>query len=150
MNITDFLPVLNRLNNTDTPMKSFLNDSIGVFFELYEDSVDDLKEFVFIQLAEGFYLDLYGRDYNVPRLVDETDEHYRNRLIALSSKHSTYNALYFAFDTQLLTYNEDADDMMLLSDNHYLNTKYFVDCDDSTFEVIRRNYPMDTIVKWVD
>lgn len=148
MNVTDFLPEKNRLNSTDTLMTGFLNGTIGEFFGRFDEYIDDLNEFSFIQLAEGFFLDLYGRDYDVPRLIGETDEHYRNRLIALSSKHSTYNALYDAFDVQLLTYDDDADDMMLLSDNHYLNTKYFVDCDDSTFEVIKRNYPMGTIVRW--
>ena len=141
MNITDYLPAANTLNSTDTPLKDFLNDTIGYFFTVFADTVDDFNSTLFIQNSTGLYLDLYGRDFNVPRLVDESDEHYRKRLITISSKHFTLNTLYDEYDLQLLTYNSSYDpDSMLVSDNHFLNNVYMVECDDATWDTIQRKY----------
>ncbi len=141
MNITDYLPALNTLNSTDTPLKGLLNDTIGAFFDNFNASIDEFNYNLFIQNSTGFYLDLYGRDYNVPRLVDESDEHYRKRLITISSKHFTLNTLYDEYDLQLLTYNSSYNkDTMLVSDNHFLNNTYMVDCDDTTWNTIQRKY----------
>lgn len=141
MNITDFLPSKNALNATDTPLKGLLNDTIGHFFELFENTTEDINNNLFIQNCTGRYLDLFGVDYNVPRLVDETDEHYRNRLITISSKHFTVNTLYNEFDSQLLTYKDGVvTGNTLLSDNHYVNNEYFVECDDVTWDTINQKY----------
>lgn len=141
MIITDFLPSKNALNSTDTPFKDFLNGTIGEFFELFENTTEEINDALFLQQSYGEYLDLFGRDYNVPRLVDETDEHYRNRLITISSKHFTVNTLYNEFDSQLLTYKDGVvTGNTLLSDNHYVNNEYFVECDDVTWDTINQKY----------
>lgn len=141
MNITDFLPSKNALNSTDTPLKGLLNDTLGYFFELFENTTEDINDNLFIQNCTGGYLDLFGKDYNIPRLVDESDEHYRNRLITINSKHFTVNTLYNEFDLQLLTYKDGVvTGNTLLSDNHYVNNEYFVECDDVTWNTINQKY----------
>ena len=141
MIITDFLARNNLLNTTDTPLKSFLNDTIGYFLELFEENTYSMNDNLFIQNATGEYLDLFGKDYNVSRLVDETDEHYRNRLITIASKHFTVNTLYNEFDSQLLSFKEGVvTGNTLLSDNHFVNNEYFIRCDDVTWNTIKKKY----------
>lgn len=141
MNITDYLPLLNNLNNEGNILTSFINDTIGMFLEKYEDTIGDFNYEIFIQNATGIYLDLYGKDYNVPRLVDETDEHYRKRLITIQSKRFTANTIYNEYDLQLLTYTDPTvTGNTLLSDNHFLNNKYYIECDDIVWETLIRKY----------
>ena len=139
MIITDSLPQNSKLNQEDNPFTDLINGTIGTFFELFEDEINTMNEELFIQESSK-YLDLFGRDYDIPRKEGETDEHYRTRLITLITKHFTINTLYYGYDAQLITYNANYSQNMLLSDNHYLNNEYFIICDDSVWNTIKKKY----------
>lgn len=141
MIITDFLPANSTLNTEGNPFKPLINGTIGYFFELFENTIEEINDNLFIQNATGKYLDLFGKDYNADRLVNESDDHYLKRLLTIISKHFTINTLYYEYDMQLLTYTEnEVSGNTLLSDNHFVNNEYFVECDNQTWDTINRKY----------
>ena len=117
MIITDFLPQKYALNDDNNLFADFINDTIGKFFDEFVDEIDKMNDELFIQNCEK-YLDFFGIDYNLPRFPEEIDEHYRKRIITISSKRFTINTLYNEYDLQLLTYTPSASGNTLLRDNH--------------------------------
>jgi len=89
----------------DTPWEEFLNNSIGYFLELLEADVEALNDGLFIESAEGKYLDLHGKDLGLPRKSGESDDDYRNRLLVEPLDQFTLEAMYEVYDVQLLSYN---------------------------------------------
>jgi len=145
--ITDLLPAKSNIH--DTPFEDLVNNTIGYFFELIEADNDEMTEGCFIQTAEGKYLDLYGKDYNLRRFQGESDDDYRTRLMIAPLEEFTINTLYTLYDVQLLTYNEDYNDLMLLSDNHLLNNKYLVEISDELWNDISKKFiTMDILERY--
>ena len=124
--ITDLMPVDSLIR--DTPWEEFLNNSIGYFLEVLEADVEALNDGLFIESAEGKYLDLHGKDLGLPRKSGEVDDDYRNRLLVEPLDQFTLEAMYEVYDVQLLSYNANKSDLMLLSDNHLflMNTSLIV------------------------
>ena len=145
--ITDLLPAKSNIHNT--PFEDLINNTIGYFFELIEEDNLEMTDGCFIQTAEGKYLDLYGKDYNLKRFEGESDDDYRTRLMIAPLEEFTINTLYTLYDVQLLTYNEDYNDLMLLSDNHLLNNKYLVDISDELWNDISKKFiTMDILERY--
>lgn len=145
--ITDLLASSSKVTNESNPFHQFLNNTIGYFFELIDDEIDNINTAMFIQEATGKMLDLHGIDYGVKRLPNESDEDFRNRLILDSLDRFTLEWLYTLFDLQLLTYNEDYNqDTMLLSDNHYLNNKYYISCSDDVWNTILKKFIVEGVL----
>ena len=143
--ITDWMPA--RSNIHDTPFEDLINNSIGYFLEIIEEANASLTDGCFLSTAEGRYLDYWGKDYGIPRLPDETDDDYRTRLSIIPLEAFTINTLYELYDLQLLTYDEDFDkDTMLVSDNHFLNNQYIVDCSDSVWNELNRKFITEGIL----
>ena len=118
---------------------------------MVDEQTDELNTSMFVQESVGKFLDLHGVDYNLKRLPNESDEDYRNRLLLDSLDRFTFEWLYELFDLQLLTYNDDYEDNMLLSDSHYLNNQYFIDCTDEIWNVINRKFVvLDRLVRFND
>ena len=149
--ITEFLPSNCQATDDDNPFKQFLDNTIGYFLDVVDEQTDELNTSMFVQESVGKFLDLHGVDYNLKRLPNESDEDYRNRLLLDSLDRFTFEWLYELFDLQLLTYNDDYEDNMLLSDNHYLNNQYFIDCTDEIWNVINRKFVvLDRLVRFND
>lgn len=145
--ITDLLQ--DKSNIKDTPFEELINNTIGYFFELIETETDELKEGIFLNTAEGKYLDLWGVDLNIKRLRDESDEDYLNRLLFLPTDRLTPELIYTVYDLQLITYDSNADNLTLLSDNHYLTDKYYVDCSDSVWEQLNQKFIIENVLyRW--
>ena len=143
--ITSLLPNNNGIH--DSPFKDLINNSIGYFLELIEEATTSMTDGCFLTTAEGRYLDYWGKDYNIPRLPDESDDDYRTRLMIIPLEVFTINTLYELYDLQLVTYNENYDpDSMLVSDNHFLSDKYIVDCSDSVYGEISNKFLTDNIL----
>lgn len=136
--ITDSLPRESLVRGT--PWEEFLNNTIGYFFEMLEEEVELMNEGLFIESASGKYLDLHGKDLGLPRKVDESDDDYRNRLLIEPLDKFNIQTLYEVYDVQLLTYNSNKTDLMLLSDNHYLSNEYFLDVDDELWSIIQKKF----------
>jgi len=132
--ITDLLPVNNNIRGT--PWEEFINNTIGYFLEKLEEEIDDIADGCFIESANGKYLDLHGKDLNLPRNAGESDEDYRKRLLVEPLDKFNLNHLYTVYDVQLLSYNQNKTDLMLLSDNHYLANEYFIDVSNELWNII--------------
>lgn len=151
MKITDYLSSNSKLRDDDNPFKELINNTIGYFFELIDNDTDEINNSVFIQEAIGKYLDLHGKDLGYLRRNNESDEDYRNRIILDSLDHFTFNWCYALYDLQFLTVTNNYDkDTMLLSDNHYLEKKYFVVCNQDTFSRIQKKFITDGVLWRLD
>ena len=145
--ITDLLQ--DKSNIKDTPFEELINNTIGYFFELIEADTDKLKDGMFLNTAEGEYLDLWGTDLNIKRVQDESDEDYINSLLFLPTDKLTPELIYTVYDLQLLSYDSDADNLTLLSDNHFINNKYYVDCSDSVWEQLNKKFITEGVLyRW--
>ena len=137
--ITDLLPVNSNIHGT--PFEDLINNTIGYFLELIEEEVDAMNDGCFIDTAEGRYLDLWGKDYGIPRLNDETDEDYRKRLKILPLERFNIQTLYEVYDLQLLTRNDTSfNDLKLYSDNHFLDDEYWIGVSDEEWVEISRKF----------
>ena len=139
--ITDLLPVNSNIHGT--PFEDLINNTIGYFLELIEEEIDHMNDGCFIDTAEGRYLDLWGKDYGIPRLNDESDEDYRKRLKILPLEQFTIQTLYDIYDLQLLTMQYASlifDDEKLYSDNHFLSNIYFTSCSDETWDDLNKKF----------
>lgn len=136
--ITDLLPVNSSIRGT--PWEDFINNTIGYFLGGLEEEIELINDGCFIESANGKYLDLHGKDLGLPRKADETDEDYRNRLLIEPLDKFNLQTLYEVYNIQLLSYNEGKNNLMLLSDNHYLSNKYFVDCTDELWSIISNKF----------
>ena len=68
----------NKSNIKGTPFEELINNTIGYFFELIEEDTEKLKDGMFLNTAEGEYLDLWGIDLGIKRIQGESDEDYLN------------------------------------------------------------------------
>lgn len=137
--ITDLLPVNSNIHGT--PFEDLINNTIGYFLELIEEEVDAMNDGCFIDTAEGRYLDLWGKDYGIPRLNDENDEDYRKRLKILPLERFNIQTLYEVYDLQLLTRNDTSfNDLKLYSDNHFLDDEYWIGVSDEEWIEISRKF----------
>ena len=145
--ITDLMPLQSNIH--DSIYKDFLNNTIGYFLEKLEDEIEEINNGLFVESANGRYLDLHGKDFGLPRYEGETDEDYRARLLVEPLDKFNLRTLYEVYNIQLLTYNEDKTDLMLLSDNHLLNNEYFIDCTDELWSIIDSKFITRTILhRW--
>ena len=149
--ITDLLPVNSNIHGT--PFEDLINNTIGYFLELIEEEIDHMNDGCFIDTAEGRYLDLWGKDYGIPRLNDETDEDCRKRLKILPLERFTIQTVYDIYDLQLLTrrYGQYSfDDETLYSDNHFFINVYFTRCSDETWDDLNKKFVNMTWIKRPD
>lgn len=145
--ITDLLQ--DKSNIKDTPFEELINNTIGYFFELIEDDTEKLKNGIFLNTAEGEYLDLWGIDLNIKRINNESDEDYFNRLFFLPTDRLTPELIYTVYDLQLLSYDSEANNLTLLSDNHFISNKYYIDCSDSVWEQLNSKFITEGVLyRW--
>lgn len=145
--ITDLLQ--DKSNIKDTPFEELINNTIGYFFELIETDTENLKNGMFLNTADGEYLDLWGIELGIKRIQDESDEDYFNRLFFLPTDKLTPELIYTVYDLQLISYDSDADNLTLLSDNHFINNKYYVDCSDSVWEQLSKKFIVEGVLyRW--
>lgn len=147
--ITSLLPAQSNIHGT--PFEELINNTIGYFLEMIEEEIGHINDGCFLETAEGKYLDLWGKDFGIPRLNEESDDDYRNRLLVGPLDRFTINTLYTMYDVQLLTYYEDKTSLTLLSDNHLLANEYFIDCTDEIWETISRKFITGTTLhRWTE
>jgi hypothetical protein len=146
--ITSLLPVNSTIHGT--PFEDLINNSIGYFLELMEEETEQIKDGCFLDTAEAEYLDYWGKDYDIKRLPNESDEDYRIRLSIIPLERFTINTLYTLYDMQLLTKPDTTVsdlDLTLLSDNHLLADKYYVDCSDAVWNEVSKKF-LTTGILW--
>ena len=135
------------LKDMNNPASKVIDKTVGAWLDEYYNS--DFFSNVFLSEAEGAYLDVIGTDYSVYRKINESDEDYRNRLLIEPLDKFNLQTLYRVYNIQLLSYKEDKTDLTLLSDNHLLSNKYYIDCSDELWNIILNKFITSNILyRW--
>lgn len=147
--------IIDRLNNQQLqepnhPMNKIINNTIGEWLQ-QEDEKNFLEQF-FIQEADNKYLDLHGKDFNVIRKIDESDEDYRNRIIYESMGHITITFLKEVYDVDIYSFVEDfnMNNNDLTSDNPYFaQNKFMGIAEETTKEILNKKFIIGGEVNWL-
>ena len=140
--------VLRQLNH---PARKLILNTVGVWLDEYYN--DDYNSQLFITEATGRYLDVLGKDYGIIRDTNETDEHYRKKIIYNRLGHLTVKYLLEIYDLELFVYiaNFNPSENRLTSDNYYITFPNGLMCstDNMTKEVLSKKFVIGSDLKWL-
>lgn len=144
------LGVNSSLNKPDNAMGRLIDNTIGEWLtRKYE---EPFFEQFFLQEATGKYLDLHGKDYDVKRRLDESDEDYRKRIIYTVLGQLTVNYLIEVYNVNLYVNVPDFDvtENTLTSDNPYMGGDGFMGiADETTKAILNKKFIMGTKFRWL-
>ena len=146
--LVEMLPMHSELQKEDNPFRKVLDRTVGAYMDDFEIPYEQ----IFLTSATGGWLDAHGKDYGIPRKIDETDEHYRERIIYEKLDHLTPQLLKDMYNVELFTYRNDFDvtDNTLVSDNPYINNGGFLGLVDSyTADILDKKFIVDLGVTWI-
>ena len=148
--------IINRLHqntsllNPSNPMRRIILNTIGEWLDRHDDF--SLYDGIFMDSAKGTYLDLWGRDYNVPRKVGESDDDYRKRLYYEVLGYLTIPYLLNVYELPLYVYvaSFDASDNDLTSDNPYIPGSKMSIASDEVQRVLSKKFVMGTDLTFLE
>ena len=146
--IVELLPLSSKLQRADNPLRIVLDRTVGEWLDNFEQPFEQL----FLTSATGGWLDAWGKDYGVPRRLDEDDESYRQRIVYEKLDHLTPSLLSDVYNVKLFTYRENFDvtDNTLVSDNPYIdNGGYLGLADSDTMDILDKKFILDSGVTWI-
>ena len=146
--IVEMLPLSSKLQQADNPLRIVLDRTVGEWLDNFSQPFDEL----FLMSATGGWLDAWGRDYGVPRRLDEDDESYRQRIVYEKLDHLTPSLLADVYNVRLFSYRNDFDvtDNTLVSDNPYIdNGGYLGLADKDTMDILDKKFILDSGVTWI-
>ena len=135
------------LRKKDNPIRAIINDGIGEWLDHFV-AENDFDNF-FLDSATGGYLDLWGKDYGVPRKIDEDDESYRSRIIYETLGYLTIPYLRNVYGLTLYVFVDDYDPVenTLTSDNPYIKDNGFlIYTTDDIIQILERKFIVDSNV----
>lgn len=143
----EMLPLDSELQKKDNPFRVVLERTIGE----YMDNVPDVKDQLFLDSATGGWLDAFGRDFGVPRRLDEDDESYRERIIFEKLEYLTVGNLMSIYGLDLYAFvdNYNPKQNMLTSDNPYMSSKYMSYADSDLQKILDKKFILDYGVVWL-
>ena len=149
--LIELLPEHNALKRNHNDLHKVLSNTVGVWYD--ERNVQTFYDNLFINYATGEWLDLHGRDYGVIRQVDETDEHYRERIIQEKTEHLTPHYLETIYNIGVFFYVDSfsASDNDLTSDNPYINEYGYMllTDDDGVKSIIEKKFVLGSDITWL-
>ena len=146
--LVEMLPMHSELQKEDNPFRKVLDRTVGAYMDDFEIPYEQ----IFLTSATGGWLDAHGKDYGIPRKIDETDEHYRERIIYEKLDHLTPQLLKDMYNVELFTYRNDFDvtENTLVSDNPYIDNGGFLGLVDSdTADILDKKFIVDLGVTWI-
>ena len=150
--IIDRLPVQSRLNNPDNPMRVLLIKTAGALLDDYNVDLINVFDASFLTESTGDYLDLLGKDYGVPRKLDESDDDYRQRIIYEQVGHLTTDYLINVYNIKLYTNvdNFNPNNNTLVSDNPYITEEGFMMLTDViTKDILNKKFVLGEEITWL-
>ena len=144
----DLLPMASVLQRKDNQLRIVLDRTVGEWLDNFSQPYEQL----FLTSATGGWLDAHGKDYGVPRRIDEDDESYRQRIIYEKLDHLTPALLNNVYNVKLFSYRSDFDvtDNTLVSDNPYIdNGGYLGLADSDTMDILDKKFILDSGVTWL-
>ena len=145
--LVELLPLGSALQKEDNELRKVLDRSVGEFMDSLELPFDEL----FLTSATGGWLDAHGKDYGVPRRLDEDDESYRERIVFEKLEYLTVGNLIGIYGLDLFAFVSDFDpvDNMLTSDNPYLSSRYMGVADETTRDILDKKFVLGAEVTWL-
>ena len=145
--LAELLPLSSAIQKEDNELRKVLDRSVGEFMDNLELPLDEL----FLTSASGGWLDAFGRDFGVPRRLDEDDESYRERIVFEKLEYLTVGNLLSVYGLELFAFVSDFDpvDNMLTSDNPYLSSRYMGVADETTRDILDKKFVLGAEVTWL-
>lgn len=145
----DLLSENSSLKKENNPVRKVIMNTVGEWLDNH--SVDDLFDNMFINTATGKYLDLFGKDYDVPRKLGESDDDYRERIVFEKLEYLTAKNLMDIYGLKLYAFVEDFNlsDNVLTSDNPYLTGSYMSYASDDLKKILNDKFVLDSGIKWL-
>ena len=153
--VSDFgYGILGRLREGSAardPSNSFFrvfDGSVGEWLDHFD--VNAFHEQLFLETATGKWLDLHGKQYGVPRHLDESDTDYRERIIKHVLGELTPKLLNVDFGLEVYANTTDfsIEDRVLTSDNPYITSEYIVFSDDETRRLVEKSFVINEEIEW--
>ena len=148
--ILDRLPMRSSLHDADNEFRKVFLGTVGALLDDFD--ITDSMEGVYLQSATGVYLDMFGRDFNVPRRLDEADDDYRKRLTFEVLGYLTSDYLLNVYELPVYTRvtGFDLDDNTLVSDNPFIKESGFMCVADAeTRRLLDSKFVLDGGVEWL-
>lgn len=147
--IIDRLGAGTGLRNPSNPLNRLIDEGVGGWFDRFVEDND--FDNLFLDSATGGYLDLWGKDYNVPRKVDEADDDYRKRLYYEVLGYLTVSYLLNVYELPLYVYvaSFDPSDNDLTSDNPYIPGGKMSIASDEVQGVLNRKFVIGGELTWL-
>lgn len=153
--IINRLPSQSKLRNPENQMHKVLDATIGEYMDNY-DVIEWIKQH-FLTDATGKYLDVHGKDYNIKRKTDESDDNYRQRIIYETLGHLTVEYLTDVYGVDLyvkpkssVTYNEET---TMISDNPYMvdveKNGFLGVADTQTKNILNKKFVLGGSITWL-
>jgi len=148
--ILDRLPEQSVLHDSSNDFRKVFIATLGALLDDFD--LDESKEGVYLQNATGVYLDLHGKDLGVKRRFEETDEHYRNRLIYETLGYLTVDYLLNVYDLTLYTYvtGFDVAENTLVSDNPFIGDEFMCPYDEGVVSSLSSNFVLGNCLYWIN
>ena len=145
--LVEMLPLHSAIQREGNPLRRVLDKSVGEWMDGFEQPYDEL----FLSTASGSWLDAHGRDYGVPRKLDEDDESYRERIVYEKLDHLTVGLLYTVYGLDLFVFVEDFDPLenTLTSDNPHISNKYMSIADEDLQAILNGKFVLEGEVTWI-
>ena len=145
--LVELLPLGSALQKEDNALRKVLDRSVGEFMDSLELPFDEL----FLTSATGGWLDAHGKDYGVPRRLDEDDESYRERIVFEKLEYLTVGNLLSVYGLELFAFVSDFDatENTLTSDNPYLSSRYMGVADETTRDILDKKFVLGAEVTWL-
>ena len=148
--MVEMLPLHSQLQKKDNPLRIVLDRTVGAYMDDFEIPYEQ----IFVTTATGGWLDAWGKDYGVPRRLDEDDGSYRQRIIYEKLDHLTPALLNDVYNVKLFTYRLDFDvtNNTLVSDNPYIvkNNTFIGLSDIDTISILDKKFVLNSIITWVN
>ena len=145
--LVEMLPLHSAIQRDGNELRKVLDKSVGEWMDGFEQPYDEL----FLSTASGGWLDAHGRDYGVPRKIDETDEDYRERIVYEKLDHLTVGLLYTVYGLDLFVFVEDFDPLenTLTSDNPHISNSYMSIADEDLQSILNGKFVLEGEVTWI-
>lgn len=143
----DMLPSHSELHKKDNQLRQVLDKTVGEYMDNQNDILDEL----FLTTATGGWLDAHGKDYNVFRKENESDDDYRDRIIFEKLEYLTVDNLEKIFKLTLYCYVKNYNPLnnQLTSDNPYLSNKYMAYASDEIKKILKSKFVMGDGITWL-